>query len=121
MRASLFSNRLLFSLSVGVLALSWWYFGPATSKPIPVGVLHSFTGPMAASERAVADATLLAIEEVNASKRVVLGSNLGIPMQESLPFYELGWLDERQGRFSPPGGRRSIFQSKNDPETGLGG
>ena len=27
-------------------------------------------------------------------------------MQESLPFYELGWLDERQGRFSPPGGRR---------------
>ena len=76
MRASLFSNRLLFSLSVGVLALSWWYFGPATGKPIPVGVLHSFTGPMAASERAVADATLLAIEEVNASKRVVLGSNL---------------------------------------------
>ena len=65
MRASLFSNRLLFSLFVGVLGLSWWYFGPATGKPVPVGVLHSFTGPMATSERAVADATLLAIEEVN--------------------------------------------------------
>ena len=34
-------------------------------EPVQVGVLHSFTGPMAASERAVADATLLAIEEVN--------------------------------------------------------
>ena len=65
MRPSLFTKRLLFSLSVGLLGLCWWYFGRATGKPIPVGVLHSFTGPMAASERAVADATLLAIEEVN--------------------------------------------------------
>ena len=65
MRASLFSNRLPLSLFVGALVLCWWYFGPATGKPVPVGVLHSFTGPMAASERAVADATLLAIEEVN--------------------------------------------------------
>ena len=48
-----------------VLALGWWYFVPSTGRPVPVGVLHSFTGPLAASERTVAEATLLAIEEVN--------------------------------------------------------
>ena len=34
-------------------------------SPIVVGILHSRTGPMAASERAVIDATVLAVEEVN--------------------------------------------------------
>jgi urea transport system substrate-binding protein len=34
--------------------------------PIRVGVLHSLTGTMAISERSVVDATLLAIEELNA-------------------------------------------------------
>ena len=33
--------------------------------PIRIGVLHSLTGTMAASERPVADAVLLAVEEVN--------------------------------------------------------
>ena len=65
MRAFLFSNRLLLGLFAGVLALGWWYFAPSAGEPVPVGVLHSFTGPMAASEKAVAEATLLAIEEVN--------------------------------------------------------
>jgi urea transport system substrate-binding protein len=34
-------------------------------KPIKVGILHSLTGTMAISEKAVADGTLLAIEEIN--------------------------------------------------------
>jgi len=36
-------------------------------KVIKVGVLHSFSGTMALSEKAVADATLMAIEEINAN------------------------------------------------------
>jgi urea transport system substrate-binding protein len=36
-----------------------------TRMPIRVGVLHSLTGMMAASETSVVDATLLAIEEIN--------------------------------------------------------
>jgi urea transport system substrate-binding protein len=45
--------------------------GPAESdedeqRPILVGVLHSLTGTMAISEKSVVDATLLAIEEINA-------------------------------------------------------
>ncbi|MGF1532164.1 MAG: urea ABC transporter substrate-binding protein [Bernardetiaceae bacterium] len=36
-------------------------------SPIKVGILHSLTGTMAISEQSVADATLLAIEEINAA------------------------------------------------------
>lgn len=39
--------------------------GPADAGDIRVGILHSDSGTMATGERAVADATLLAIEEVN--------------------------------------------------------
>jgi urea ABC transporter urea binding protein len=35
-------------------------------KPLRVGILHSLTGPMAWTESPVVDATLLAIEEINA-------------------------------------------------------
>jgi len=38
----------------------------ADSAPIRVGILHSKTGTMAVSEQPVADATLLAIEQINA-------------------------------------------------------
>lgn len=38
-----------------------------SSEPIKVGVLHSLSGTMAISENAVAQATLLAIDEINAS------------------------------------------------------
>lgn len=38
---------------------------PSSGNPIKVGVLHSRTGTMAISERAVIDATLLAIKEIN--------------------------------------------------------
>jgi len=34
-------------------------------KPIKVGILHSLSGTMAISEKSVADATLMAIEEIN--------------------------------------------------------
>ncbi len=46
-----------------------------TAPPIRVGVLHSKTGTMAISETAVLDATLLAIEQINASGGL-LGSRL---------------------------------------------
>jgi urea transport system substrate-binding protein len=46
--------------------------GPvAMGEPIPVGVLHSLTGTMAVSESPVVDATLLAIDEVNAAGGVL--------------------------------------------------
>lgn len=38
---------------------------PPTGEPIRVGILHSLTGTMAHSESPVADATLLAIDEIN--------------------------------------------------------
>ncbi len=53
----------------------WSYVTQKTisrAEPIKVGVLHSFTGTMAISETSVADATLLAIEEIN-KKGGVLG------------------------------------------------
>ena len=54
--------------SVGVLALVVCLMGcRAKYDPVRVGILHSLTGTMAISERAVVDATLLAIEEINAS------------------------------------------------------
>lgn len=37
------------------------------NEPIKVGILHSLTGTMAISEKPVVDATLLAIEEINAN------------------------------------------------------
>ena len=48
----------------------------ASSEPIRVGVLHSLSGTMAISERPVVDATLLAIDELNAR-----GGVLGRPVE----------------------------------------
>ena len=39
---------------------------PAKKSSLKVGVLHSMSGPLAVSERPLADASLLAIEEINA-------------------------------------------------------
>src|SRR5262245_37423138 len=52
-----------------ILALQWLprLGGSAAREPIRVGILHSFSGTMAISERSVAEATLLAIEEINAT------------------------------------------------------
>jgi urea transport system substrate-binding protein len=49
-------------LSLGLTGCRW----PGTSEPpIRVGVLHSLTGTMAISERAVVDGTLLGVAEIN--------------------------------------------------------
>jgi urea transport system substrate-binding protein len=54
-----------------VLGLAAWWLqrlgAGQPPEPIRVGVLHSFSGTMAISERAVAEATLLAVEEINAA------------------------------------------------------
>ncbi|GAV20685.1 urea transport system substrate-binding protein [Mariprofundus micogutta] len=47
----------------------------ADKEPIKIGILHSLTGTMAISEKPVVDATLLAIEEINA-KGGLLGRQL---------------------------------------------
>ncbi|MEG3845529.1 urea ABC transporter substrate-binding protein [Microcoleus sp. herbarium19] len=47
-----------------------------TGQPIKIGVLHSLTGTMSISEISVKDATLLAVEEINAA-----GGVLGRPLE----------------------------------------
>ncbi|MEG3894064.1 MULTISPECIES: urea ABC transporter substrate-binding protein [unclassified Microcoleus] len=48
----------------------------STREPIKIGVLHSLTGTMSISEISVKDATLLAVEEINAASGV-----LGRPLE----------------------------------------
>ena len=61
-------------LLLAAITAAFWFHGGATAagQPLKVGVLHSRTGTMAISERSVIDATLFAIEELNA-KGGVLG------------------------------------------------
>jgi urea transport system substrate-binding protein len=61
------------SVAPGVVAPSG--LGAGEAPPIRVGVLHSLSGTMEISEKSVADATLLAIEEVN-ERGGVLGRKL---------------------------------------------
>ena len=62
-------RKVVLGVALVALALAgWWFFRPSSQErdvPIKVGVLHSLTGTMAMSEKAVVDATLLAIEELN--------------------------------------------------------
>jgi len=48
----------------------------AGPEPIKIGVLHSFSGSLASSEKAVAEASMLAIEELNAK-----GGLIGRPLE----------------------------------------
>ncbi|MDX8405643.1 MAG: urea ABC transporter substrate-binding protein [Mariprofundus sp.] len=71
-------NSLLFAL--------WLFATPAATaagfieaEPIRVGILHSLTGTTATSEKSVADATLLAIAQINAK-----GGLLGHPVEAVL-------------------------------------
>ena len=59
---------ILIAAAVFIIISGQWYFrsqNRPAGEPIRVGVLHSFTGTMAISERSVADATLMAIDEIN--------------------------------------------------------
>ncbi|MGH7846722.1 MAG: urea ABC transporter substrate-binding protein [Candidatus Binatia bacterium] len=66
-------------LLVVLLAVVGWLFygvaGKIDTEPIKVGILHSLTGTMSISEKSVVDATLLAIEEINA-KGGILGRKI---------------------------------------------
>lgn len=65
--------KALWAGSVGVLVLfaGVWYIqsvgGESSAPPIKIGILHSLTGTMAISEKAVVDSVLLAIDELNES------------------------------------------------------
>ncbi len=62
-RVIIISLMMLVAVAVGL-----GYFlskGNLSSKTVKVGVLHSLTGTMAISEKSVAEATLLAMEEIN--------------------------------------------------------
>jgi len=63
-------NRLIFVFVVAILLGGAIYISQTTNEqaePIKVGVLHSLSGTMQVSEQNVVDATLLAIEEINAA------------------------------------------------------
>jgi len=64
---------LLLTSLTGALAL---YHFDQRAVPIKVGILHALTGTMAISEQPVVDATLMAIEEINAA-----GGLLGRPIE----------------------------------------
>jgi urea transport system substrate-binding protein len=64
-------------VAAALVAAGWyWAFRPGAAAPIVVGVLHSLTGSMAASEAPVVDGVLLAIEELNEA-----GGVLGRPVR----------------------------------------
>lgn len=87
--------------------------GLAQSEVVNVGILHSLSGTMSISEKSVANATLLALEEVNLSGGV-LGRQVVIHQQDGASRPEIfvqkaqmllsnkksqcyfWWLDQRQ-------------------------
>ncbi len=68
---SLFRRALYCSLAVALVAPIGTSPSLAASDTVQVGVLHSLTGTMAISEVTVKNATLLAIDEINASGGVL--------------------------------------------------
>ncbi|WP_129673881.1 urea ABC transporter substrate-binding protein [Candidatus Chloroploca sp. Khr17] len=62
---------LLCFLLVAVLGWGCQLTSTSSSEPIKVGILHSLTGTMAISEQSVSQATLLAIEAINAQGGVL--------------------------------------------------
>jgi urea transport system substrate-binding protein len=63
-----FSRRSGIAVVVALLAVAGLLFAlrSAPGAPLRIGVLHSLTGTMAASERPLVDAARLAVEEINA-------------------------------------------------------
>ncbi len=59
---------LLFLIAFSIITTLWYTLNPLqSSEKIKVGILHSLTGNLAISEKPVANATLLAIKEINQS------------------------------------------------------
>lgn len=67
------------ALALIIIIIIFWLFGYRSHlrvQPIKVGILHSLTGTMAISEKAVVDGELLAIDEINRQ-----GGLLGRPIE----------------------------------------
>ena len=69
------------ALATMVLLGAWLYLRPREAAPVRIGVLHSLTGTMAASEKPVVDALRLAVEQINA-RGGLLGHRLEIVLAD---------------------------------------
>ncbi len=69
-------HMVLFVLTLAALLGFFLLLRPTPAPPIRIGVLHSLSGTMAASERPLVDAVRLAVEEINAA-----GGLLGRPVE----------------------------------------
>ena len=69
------------ALATMVLLGAWLYLRPREAAPVRIGVLHSLTGTMAASEKPVVDALRLAVEQINA-RGGLLGQRLEIVLAD---------------------------------------
>jgi urea transport system substrate-binding protein len=66
----------LFAVTLATILGIFLLLRPPPAPPIRIGVLHSLSGTMAASERPLVDAVRLAVEEINAA-----GGLLGRPVE----------------------------------------
>ncbi|MGA0174739.1 MAG: transporter substrate-binding protein, partial [Phycisphaerales bacterium] len=67
----------MLAIAATVAVVAWLLLGDRTYRtPIKVGILHSLTGTMSASESPVVDGCLLAIEQINEA-----GGVLGRPVE----------------------------------------
>jgi len=69
-------NLVLSAFALAAVLGSFLWMRPDPALPIRIGVLHSLSGTMAASERPLVDAVRLAVEEINAA-----GGLLGRPVE----------------------------------------
>src|SRR5579863_3428656 len=54
------------SLLITAFGVYYYFFSRPTEQSIKIGILHSLTGPFAVFEKPIVDATIFAIEEINA-------------------------------------------------------
>jgi urea transport system substrate-binding protein len=76
----------IIGMLIALLGLGSYLQSNRALEPIKVGVLHSLSGTMAISESPVLDATLLAIEEINAQ-----GGVLGRPLEAVIVDGQSDW------------------------------
>lgn len=81
------TSMLVGCLVLLILAFLGTHFSAKNNTPIKVGILHSLTGNMAISEKAVKDGTMMAIDEINA-KGGLLG---GRPIEAMLVDIRSDW------------------------------